>query len=51
MGETMARSLRISNRKLKGEFNWRPKYPSPYDGWPMVLAAIESAKPVAAPTK
>jgi len=39
LGETLARSLRISNRKLRGESNWRPKYPSVRQGWPAVVEA------------
>jgi nucleoside-diphosphate-sugar epimerase len=41
LAETMARSLRISNRKLKAESAWAPKYPSIREGWRAVLAAIE----------
>jgi nucleoside-diphosphate-sugar epimerase len=39
VGETVARSLRISNRKLKGASGWAPRYPTALDG----LAAIVSA--------
>ena len=33
LGELLARSQRISNRKLKDECNWRPMIPSVRDGW------------------
>ena len=39
LGETLARSLRISNRKLRGESAWKPKYPSVRDGWPEIVQA------------
>jgi nucleoside-diphosphate-sugar epimerase len=32
-GEMLARSLRISNRKLREETGWRPQYPSVREGW------------------
>jgi len=40
LGEMMARSLRISNRKLREECGWAPKYPSMREGWRAVAAAI-----------
>jgi len=43
VGEALARSLRISNRKLKAETGWTPKFPSVREGWPATLAAMESA--------
>ena len=36
-GPTMARSLRISNRKLKTETGWEPQLPSVREGWPVML--------------
>jgi nucleoside-diphosphate-sugar epimerase len=42
VGETMARSLRISNRKLRNHCAWRPRYPSVRDGWPATIAALPS---------
>jgi nucleoside-diphosphate-sugar epimerase len=33
VGETLSRSLRISNRKFKAETDWRPRYPSVREGW------------------
>jgi nucleoside-diphosphate-sugar epimerase len=41
LGETMARSLRISNMKLRGASAWAPAYPSMREGWPAMLAAIQ----------
>jgi 2-alkyl-3-oxoalkanoate reductase len=38
VGSTMARSLRLSNRKLKATTNWAPQFPSVRDGWPETLA-------------
>lgn len=34
VGETLARSLRISNRKFREVSGWAPKYPSVRDAWP-----------------
>jgi len=49
-GPTMARSLRISNRKLKTETGWAPELPSVRDAWPVVLRQMKEATshPVAA---
>ncbi len=44
VGETMARSLRISNRKLREHSAWRPKYPSVREGWPATVAALQGAQ-------
>ncbi|MDF2117714.1 NAD(P)-dependent oxidoreductase [Roseiarcaceae bacterium H3SJ34-1] len=33
VGPTMARSLRLSNRKLKEATGWTPKFPSVREGW------------------
>lgn len=41
LAETIARSFRISNRKLKADSAWAPKYASIREGWRAVLAAIE----------
>jgi 2-alkyl-3-oxoalkanoate reductase len=40
IGGTLARSLRLSNRKLRNETGWRPAYPSVHEGWPAVLAQM-----------
>ena len=39
LGKTLARSLRISNRKLRTECDWAPQYPSVREGWPAVVKA------------
>ena len=40
LAETLARSLRISNRKLRTASNWAPRYPSVREGWPAVVGAL-----------
>lgn len=40
-GELMARSLRISNRKLRTLSNWAPQYPAVREGWRSVVANLE----------
>jgi nucleoside-diphosphate-sugar epimerase len=40
LGEMLARSVRVSNRKLREECAWVPKYPSMREGWRAVAAAI-----------
>ena len=37
LGKMLARSLRVSNRKLRQETDWSPKYRSIREGWPAVL--------------
>ena len=44
VGETIARSLRISNRKLRQESGWAPKYPSVREGYRAVVAQVERAR-------
>jgi len=41
IGETLARSHRISNRKLRTTSNWTPRYPSVREGWPAVLRDLD----------
>jgi nucleoside-diphosphate-sugar epimerase len=43
LGELLARSLRISNRKLREEAGWKPTYPSARDGWRAVLSESPKA--------
>ena len=38
LAETMARSLRVSNRKLKAASGWTPAFRTIRDGWPAALA-------------
>jgi 2-alkyl-3-oxoalkanoate reductase len=42
-GPTMARSLRISNRKLKTKTGWAPELPSVREGWPVILRQMKEA--------
>jgi nucleoside-diphosphate-sugar epimerase len=44
VGETIARSLRLSNRKLREAGRWSPEYPSAREGW---RAAYTSFVPAA----
>ena len=39
----MARSVRLSNRKLKGATSWAPRFPRVYEGWPAMLAQMKQA--------
>jgi len=41
VGQAMARSLRLSNRKLKHETSWTPQFPSVREGWPETLAQMQ----------
>jgi 2-alkyl-3-oxoalkanoate reductase len=43
VGELLARSLRISNQKLRRATTWTPTYPSAREGWPAVVAALRRA--------
>jgi nucleoside-diphosphate-sugar epimerase len=46
LGETLARSQRITNRKLKTESSWAPRYPSMRAGWQAVLDSIKGSDPL-----
>ena len=39
LGETLARSQRIANGKLRAASGWAPRYPSVVEGWSAVVAA------------
>ena len=39
IGESLARSQRISNDKLRGASGWAPQYPSVREGWRALVAA------------
>ena len=43
VGDAMARSLRISNRKLREDTGWAPQFPSVREGWPATLRQMEEA--------
>ncbi|MGH7528504.1 MAG: NAD-dependent epimerase/dehydratase family protein [Gemmatimonadales bacterium] len=47
VGQTLARSLRISNRKLRIESGWAPKYPSVREGWRAVVEELGPQTPQA----
>jgi len=40
VGETLARSQRISNRKLKDATKWSPRHASVREGWPIVARSL-----------
>ena len=42
--EMLARSQRVSNERFKKATGWAPAYPSAHEGWPAVVAAIESGE-------
>lgn len=44
LGRMLARSLRISNRKLRASSQWRPKYRSVREGWAAVIAELAAAE-------
>jgi nucleoside-diphosphate-sugar epimerase len=44
LGEMLARSLRISNRKLREECAWVPKYSSVREGWRAVVATVRASE-------
>lgn len=41
LGEMLARSERISNRKLRAETDWAPKYPSVREGWRAMVEELQ----------
>jgi 2-alkyl-3-oxoalkanoate reductase len=43
-GAMLARSLRISNRKLREETGWQPRYPSVREGWAATLEELGRQK-------
>lgn len=45
LGETLARSQRISNARLRTTAGWRPRYPSVVEGWPAVVAQLAHSRP------
>ena len=44
LGELLGRSQRISNRKLRAECGWSPKYPSVREGWRAVVRELSQAE-------
>jgi nucleoside-diphosphate-sugar epimerase len=51
VGETLGRSQRISNAKLKRVSQWKPQTPSVRQGWPRVLDALNGRQTPAAATR
>ena len=43
LGQMMARSLRISNQKLRSASTWAPEYPSVREGWRAVVPTLTRA--------
>jgi 2-alkyl-3-oxoalkanoate reductase len=43
LGEMLARSQRISNRKLRDACGWTPKYPSAREGWRATVQILNAA--------
>lgn len=43
VGDALARSLRLSNRKLKQQTRWSPQYRSVREGWPATLQPMNQA--------
>jgi nucleoside-diphosphate-sugar epimerase len=41
--ELLSRSQRISNRRLREETGWTPRFPSVREGWPAVIALLRAA--------
>ena len=48
-GELLSRSLRISNQKLRGASDWRPRYPSVRDGWHAMAQEWKATSPAQSP--
>lgn len=44
VGETMGRSLRMSNERLRRATGWAPAFPSAREGWAAVLRAMEEGR-------
>jgi nucleoside-diphosphate-sugar epimerase len=47
IGETLARSQRISNVKLTSHSDWRPRTPSVRQGWPALVERLGERQPLA----
>jgi hypothetical protein len=43
LGRLMARSVRVSNRKLRDAAGWAPRYASAREGWKATVGAIGEA--------
>ena len=47
LGETLTRSLRISNCKLRQESTWTPAHPSVREGWRATVEQMSQVEPKA----
>jgi nucleoside-diphosphate-sugar epimerase len=45
VGETLSRSLRISNHKLREASSWTPRYPNAHEGWQAALRSFPELRP------
>ena len=43
LGDTLGRSLRLSNALLKSASGWRPQVRSVLEGWPLVVSELEKS--------
>lgn len=50
LGETLSRSQRISNRKLKEESGWEPAWPSVREAWPGLVEHLVARATTGLPT-
>ena len=48
IGETIGRSQRLSNRKLRDASGWRPRWPSAIEGWRETISAMREGRDTAA---
>jgi nucleoside-diphosphate-sugar epimerase len=44
LGKTLARSIRVSNRRFREASGWAPRYPSAREGWLAVAAELEKGE-------
>lgn len=47
LGEMFARSIRMSNQKLKTASGWAPRYPSAREGWRATIEEMRTGRPSA----
>lgn len=43
LGDTLGRSLRLSNARLKSASRWRPQGRSVLEGWPLLVSELEAS--------
>jgi nucleoside-diphosphate-sugar epimerase len=44
LGKMLSRSIRLSNRKLRTETGWKPRYPSIREGWQAVVEELRNTR-------